>query len=351
VTASTADRPPTGGPDPAHGPGTGTATRPGPAIVVERLAKRYGGRAVVDGLTFSVESGAIFALLGPNGAGKTTTVEIVEGYRRADGGSVRVLGLDPARDAAALRSRIGLMLQAGGIYPQVTPVELLRHYGRFYRAPNDPDALLGLVSLADAQRTRYRVLSGGEKQRLALALALVGRPRLVILDEPTAGMDPAAKVATRELIGGLRAAGVTVLLTTHDLGDVERLADRAAVIDHGRLVALGSPAELTAGASARLRFRLGSPLAEADRAALETALRADAVVSVVLVDEGGGRYRLDGLPPDPGVVARLATWGAEHGASIVEVRTSGGTLEERYLELVGEAGREGADEDGSEAPS
>ena len=327
--------------DPARvdGQRAGTATVADPAVVVERLVKRYGGRAVVDGLSFSVEPGSIFALLGPNGAGKTTTVEILEGYRRADGGSVRVLGLDPTREATALRSRIGLMLQAGGIYPQVTPVELLRHYGRFHLAPNDPDALLALVGLADARRTRYRVLSGGEKQRLALALALVGRPRLVVLDEPTAGMDPAAKVATRELIGGLREAGVTVLLSTHDLADVERLADRVAVIDHGRLIALGSPAELTAGGSAGLRFRLGVPLAEADRIALETTLRADASGSVVLVDEGGGRYRLEGLTADPGVVARLAAWGAERGTSIVEVRTSGGTLEERYLELVGEAAR------------
>ena len=345
MTASTADRTPAGGPE------AGTATLPAPAVVVERLVKRYGGRTVVDGLTFSVEPGTIFALLGPNGAGKTTTVEILEGYRRADDGSVRVLGHDPARDAAALRSRIGLMLQAGGIYPQVTPVELLRHYGRFHLAPNEPDALLALVGLADARRTRFRVLSGGEKQRLALALALVGRPRLVVLDEPTAGMDPAAKVATRELIGGLRSAGVTVLLTTHDLADVERLADRVAVIDHGRLLAAGSPAQLTAGASARLRFRLGVPLVEADRAALEAALRADGTGAIVLIDQGGGRYRLDGLTPDPGAVARLAAWGVERGVSIVEVRTSGGTLEERYLELVGQGARGDVAAGGSEAPS
>jgi ABC-2 type transport system ATP-binding protein len=342
---------PAADPAPVGWQGAGTAAVADPAVVVERLVKRYGGPAVVDSLTFSVEAGTIFALLGPNGAGKTTTVEILEGYRRADGGSVRVLGLDPAREATALRSRIGLMLQAGGIYPQVTPLELLRHYGRFHRAPNDPEALLTLVGLADARRTRYRVLSGGEKQRLALALALVGRPRLAVLDEPTAGMDPAAKVATRGLIGSLREAGVTVLLTTHDLADVERLADRVAVIDHGRLVALGSPAELTAGGRARLRFRLGTPLADTDRAALETALRADTSGAVVLVDEGGGRYRLDGLTPDPAVVARLAGWGAERGASIVEVRTSGDTLEERYLELVSDAGRGDATAGGSEAAS
>jgi ABC-2 type transport system ATP-binding protein len=309
------------------------------AIEVRGLVKRYDGRAVVDDLSFSVGRGEIFALLGPNGAGKTTTVEILEGYRQADDGDVRVLGLDPERDAAALRARIGLMLQAGGVYPQVTPLEILHHYGRFHERPNDPDGLLSLVGLGDARRTRYRVLSGGQKQRLALALALVGRPQLVVLDEPTAGMDPAAKVATRDLIGRLRTSGVTVLLTTHDLADVERLADTVAIVVRGSLVAFGSPAALTAGGTARLRFRLDGPLAAADRTALAERLLGDAVPAdgAALVDEGGGRYRLDGRAPNPDIVARLAAWSAERGTSIVEVRTSGATLEERYLELVAAA--------------
>ncbi len=313
---------------PAEGP---------PAIEVRGLVKRYDGRLVVDDLSFSVGSGEIFALLGPNGAGKTTTVEILEGYRRADGGEVRVLGFDPTRDAAAIRARAGLMLQAGGVYPQVTPVELLRHYGRFHVDPQDPDALLSLVGLDEARGTRYRVLSGGQKQRLGLALALVGRPRLVVLDEPTAGMDPAARVATRELIGRLREAGVTVLLTTHDLADIERLADTVAVIVHGRLVALGSPAGLTAGDAARLRFRLERPLGEVDRIALEGRLAgvSGGGSSGTLVDEGGGRYRLDGLAPAPEVVARLAAWGADRGIALLEVRTSASSIEEWYLELVG----------------
>jgi ABC-2 type transport system ATP-binding protein len=308
------------------------------AVDVRGIVKRYDRRTVVAGLTFDIRRGECFALLGPNGAGKTTTVEIIEGYRRADGGEVRVLGLDPSRDRAALRARVGLMLQAGGVYPQARPREIVRLFARFHMAPRDPDELLDLVGLRDAAATRFKVLSGGQKQRLGLALALVGRPELVVLDEPTAGMDPAAKAATRTLIGELRAAGVTVLLTTHDLADVERLADRIALIDRGRLVALGSPAELSAGAQPRLRFRLASPLDIADGEALAVRLTAGRR-GATLVEEGGGRYRLDGVPPDPALIGRFASWCAERGALVVELAAGGGSLEDRYLELL--AGEEG----------
>jgi ABC-2 type transport system ATP-binding protein len=309
------------------------------AVEVRDLVKRYDRRAVVAGLTFDIRRGECFALLGPNGAGKTTTIEILEGYRRADEGSVRVLGLDPARDGATLRARIGLMLQAGGVYPQARPREILRLFARFHAAPRDPDELLEIVGLSDVATTRYKVLSGGQKQRLGLALALVGRPELVVLDEPTAGMDPAAKAATRTLIGELGAAGVTVLLTTHDLADVERVADRLALIDRGRLVALGSPAELSAGSEPRLRFSLSTPLAGPDREAL--ALRvADGAPHGALVDDGGGRYRIDGIAPDPALIERLAAWCAERGVLLTELETRGGSLEDRYLELL-------AQEDGS----
>ncbi|MEA2536042.1 MAG: type transport system ATP-binding protein [Chloroflexota bacterium] len=310
-----------------------------PAIVVRELRKSYAGRAVVDGLDLEVASGSITALLGPNGAGKTTTVEILEGYRSADAGQVRVLGLDPARHAATLHGRVGLMLQSGGIYPQARPGELIRLYARFYRDPLDPDQLLERVGLADASRVRYRVLSGGQRQRLALALALVGRPELVILDEPTAGMDPAAKAATRELIAELRQGGMTVLLTTHELGDAERLADRVVIMASGRIVAAGSPIELIAGATAGLRFSLDAALIEADRVGLEAALRASAPADeeIRLVGEApAGRFRVDGARPDPALVATLGAWCADHGRLIVELRTTGATLEERYLELTGE---------------
>ena len=326
----------------------------GPAITVRGLRKTYGGRPVVDGIDLDVPAGSIGALLGPNGAGKTTTVEILEGYRHPDAGQVRVLGLDPARDGRTLRGRVGLMLQSGGIYPQAKPREIVRLYSRFYRHPLDPDRLLERVGLADAADTRYRVLSGGQRQRLALAVAIVGRPELVLLDEPTAGMDPAAKASTRELMASLRDAGVTVLVTTHELADVERLADRIAIIAHGRIVADGSLSELAAGAAPRLRLRLGRRLAEADRSVLEARLRAtlgaDEGDTLRLADDGGlGRYRIDGVGPAPPLVAGLAAWCAERGILIAELRTGGATLEERYLELTGEQ-PEGAAADGEEVP-
>jgi ABC-2 type transport system ATP-binding protein len=315
------------------------------AIAVTGLAKRYDGRAVVRDLTFEVRRGEIFALVGPNGAGKTTTVEIIEGYRRPDAGKVRVLGLDPGRDAVALRARMGLMLQGGGIYPQGRPAEMLRLFARFFRSPNDPDELLGLVGLERSATTPYKVLSGGQKQRLGLALALIGRPELVVLDEPTAGMDPQAKASTRSLIGELRASGVTVLLTTHEMADVERLADRVAVIDRGRLVAMESPADIIAGAAPRLRFRLVAPMSEPDHLELAAELAREAPDSR-LIDDGGGRYHLDGATPAPQLIARLAAWCGAQGALIVELRTGDGSLEDRYLALL--AADRGSENQGSE---
>ncbi|HYL40922.1 MAG TPA: ABC transporter ATP-binding protein, partial [Candidatus Binatus sp.] len=219
------------------------------------LVKRYGDRAVLDGVDLRVAPGELVALLGPNGAGKTTLVEIIEGYRTADAGSVRVLGERP--DAGpALRARVGLMLQAGGLDPRATPRDVLRLYAAFYAGGRDPGSLLAQLGLGGAATTRVRRLSGGERQRLALALALIGEPEVLLLDEPTAGMDPEARRTTRELIAGLRAEGRAILLTTHDLVDVERLADRVAILDHGRIRAEGTPDELMAGAAAQVRFRL-----------------------------------------------------------------------------------------------
>jgi ABC-2 type transport system ATP-binding protein len=306
------------------------------AVAVDRVRKAYGQRPVLEDVSFGVRHGELLALLGPNGAGKTTTVEILEGYRRADGGSVRVLGLDPARDGRALRPRIGLMLQEGGIDNRSTPREVLRLYSRFYRDAEDPEALLHAVDLDRAAGTRFRRLSGGEKQRLGLALALIGRPELLMLDEPTAGMDPAAKQATRERIAGLRAAGTTILLTTHELGDVERLADHVAVLDRGRVVAYGTPAELTGAGTPRIRFRLSASLADADAAALVRAV--DPTGRAILIPDGtDARYELTGLPaaPDPRLVVALAGWSAERGLLITELRLGAASLEERYLELVG----------------
>jgi ABC-2 type transport system ATP-binding protein len=298
------------------------------AIEVEGLTKQYARRPVVSGLSFRVDHGETFALLGPNGAGKTTTVEIIEGYRRQDGGTVRVLGVDPARAGRDHRARVGLMLQGGGgVDPRMTAREVLRLHGSFHASPRGADELLELVGLVGAvARTRFRQLSGGERQRLGLALALVGRPVLVALDEPTAGMDVEARAATRGLIGRLRDEGVTVLMTSHDLGDIEKVADRIAIIDRGRLVALGAPSEL-ARSSTSVRFRLDAPLSQSDVADLT------ARVSPVVVEDRV-RYRLDGGLATPALMAALAGWCEARGVLIVELRV-GGSLEERYLELTG----------------
>ncbi len=305
-----------------------------PAVVVDGLVKRYGARTVLDGVSLTVARGELVALLGPNGAGKTTTVEIVEGYRRGDGGRVSVLGTDPAAGGPGLRARVGLMLQGGGIDPRAQPLETLRQYGRFHDDPRDADELLDLVGLRHVARTRYRRLSGGERQRLGLALALVGRPEAVILDEPTAGMDPEARATTRAIVADLRDAGAAVLLTSHDLTDVERLADRICVLDVGRIVAAGTPDELRAGVVPRLRFRLDRALAPTELVGLDRALAAVRPSTSVGVDGDGGRYRLEGGAPDATLIAALAGWCAGADRLIVELRTSGGSLEDAYLELV-----------------
>jgi ABC-2 type transport system ATP-binding protein len=305
-----------------------------PAIEVDKATKRYDGRPVLRGISFEVKAGETLALLGPNGAGKTTTVEMIEGYRRPDAGQIRVLGEDPATAGRDHRARVGLMLQGGGgVDPRMTAREVLRLHGRFHVAPRNADELLELVGMTVAARTRYRRLSGGERQRLGLALALVGRPTLVILDEPTAGMDVEGRAATRSLLGQLRDEGVTILITSHDLTDVERVADRIAIIDRGRLVALGAPLELSQAASPVLRFRLDAPLSPADIRVLEERLR-ESDGEATLVEEGGGRYRLDAAEPTPQVVAVIAAWCGARGALIVELRAGGGSLEERYVELI-----------------
>jgi ABC-2 type transport system ATP-binding protein len=298
------------------------------AIEIRGLVKRYGQRAVVDGLSLDVERGSIVALLGPNGAGKTTTVETVECYRRPDGGSVRVLGLDPVADAEALRPRVGLMLQSGGVYTYGRPRELLHLFASFFAEPADPDALLERVGLGEVANRPYRVLSGGERQRLSLALALVGRPEVALLDEPTAGMDPAVRADTRTLIGELRRDGVTVLLTTHDLGDVEALADRVAVVARGKLLAEGTPASLaTVEGPADLVARFARPLTPDEAAAVAVTLPgATAHDATVTVPEAAA---------DPDTTAALATWAAGRGLAIVELGSPGASLEQRYLALVG----------------
>ena len=314
------------------------------ALSLEGVVKRYGPRTVLDGVSLTVQPGEIVALLGPNGAGKTTAVEILEGYRRADGGTVCVLGVDPVMAGPALKARVGLMLQGGGLDPRSSPRDTLRLYARLHDGARDPEDLLALVGLAGVAGTRVRRLSGGERQRLALALALVGDPEILILDEPTAGMDPEARRATRALIAGLRSDGRAVLLTTHDLGDVERLADRVAILHEGRIVADESPAAITAGAGARLRFRLVRPLTDEEASTLGRSLAGSRHGAVLAIEPGGdpGRFVVDGAVPDPVLVAALAAWCAAADIPLVELNTAAATLEERYFELTGDRDARGA---------
>ena len=322
-----------------------TAAAAAPALVLHDVVKRYGGRPVLDGVSLAVAPGELVALLGPNGAGKTTAVEILEGYRTADGGEARVLGMDPLRAGPELKARMGLMLQGGGLDPRSTPRDVLRLYARFHDGGRDPDALLDTVGLAGVARTRVRRLSGGERQRLALALALVGEPEVLILDEPTAGMDPEARRTTRELIASLRDAGRAILLTTHDLGDVERLADRVAILRDGRILADGTPAALAGGGAPRLDVRLGRSLTADELAALGVALEAIRAGAMAGRGPAGapGRYRVDGVPPDPQLIAALAAWCAAADVAIVELRAGAASLEDRYFELTGDADASGVD--------
>lgn len=231
-------------------------------IEVNNLVKHYGERAVVDGITFTVEQGEIFGILGPNGAGKTTLVECIEGLRTPDAGTIRVCGLDPHRDEAELRHLLGAQLQESQLPDKLTVGEAMRLYGSFYRAPQDWRELLGTLNLTAMINTRYQRLSGGQKQRLAIALALLGDPQVVILDELTTGLDPQARRDTWALIEAVRDRGVTILLVTHFMEEAERLCDRIAVIDAGRIVALDSPGGLVNGTeyTQRLHLRLSGSL-------------------------------------------------------------------------------------------
>ena len=220
-----------------------------PAVEVSGLVVRYGSVVAVNGVDLHAGQGEVVAVLGRNGAGKTSTIEAIEGYRRAAAGTVRVIGLDPqdADGQRALSKRIGVMLQRGGVYPAMGAAEALHLFASYYPDPEDPDALLRRLGLVGATaRTPWRRLSGGEQQRLSLALALIGRPEVVFLDEPTAGVDPHGRQVIRAVVAELRAAGVCVLLTTHELDEAERMADRVVIIDRGRVLAAGTPAELTA---------------------------------------------------------------------------------------------------------
>jgi len=292
------------------------------------MRKSYGTLVAVEGLDLQIAEGELVAILGPNGAGKTTTVEILEGYRRPDRGTVSVLGLDPSRQGHQLRPLVGLMLQEGGIYPTLKVRESVALFASFFVDPADPGELLDRVGLTERAGTRFRQLSGGEKQRLSLALALVGRPQVLFLDEPTAGMDPRARLLTWEIVAEAKRAGTTVVLTTHSMEEAERLADRVAILNHGALVACDSPARLRGQTDADLlHLELESILPPA----LLKELRGLAAVESV-TDLGAGSYDLRSPAPREATAAVAQLLRAQ-GPQIQLLRLGRSSLEEVFLQL------------------
>ncbi len=301
-----------------------------PAVEVSGLVMRYGATTAVDGLDLRVEAGTVTSILGPNGAGTTTTVATCEGFRRPQAGTVRVLGLDPVADAVALRPRVGVMLQSGGAWSGVRAEEMLRHVASLHAHPLDVDALVERLGLGSCGRTAYRRLSGGQQQRLSLAMAVVGRPELLFLDEPTAGLDPQARRATWDLVDELRASGVTTVLTTHFMDEAEALSDVVHIVDAGRVVTTGTPAELAkAGAENTVRFRA--------RPGIDVAGLMDALPPETKVEEvQPGHYVVVGRV-DPELLATLTAWCAGQGVLAESVLVERQTLEDRFLDLTGKA--------------
>ena len=294
------------------------------ALVVDRLTIAYGTTLAVDRLSFTAEQGEVLALLGPNGAGKTSTVEALEGFREATEGSVRVLDLDPIADHARLMPQIGVMLQAGGVYPGIRPLEALELLASFYATPEDPRALLERVGLTHVHRSTWRQLSGGEQQRLSLALALVGRPKVAFLDEPTNSVDVQGRQLIRRLVRELAHEGVCVVLTTHDLDEAEKVADRVVIIDRGRLITKGTPIELmSAGGSREIHFGAHPGL---DTASLGKELMA-------AVDEVSPGEYLIAAEPSPANIAALTGWLAERDLPLADLRAGRQTLEDVFVRM------------------
>ena len=291
----------------------------------------YGDTVAVDGLDLTVERGTITAVLGPNGAGKTTTLETCEGYRRPQAGTVRVLGLDPQADRAALLPRIGVMLQSGGAWSGVRAVEMLQHVASLHAHPLDVGLLVERLGLDACGRTPYRRLSGGQQQRLGLAMAVVGRPELVFVDEPTAGMDPQLRRATWQLLEEMRGDGVTVVLTTHYMDEAERLADTVHVIDHGRLIASGTPFELTRGAGqSTIRLVVTEPFPPGAPASLQVSLGPDTDVRPV-----NAQSLLITGPADATTLAKVSAWCEQHGVLPESLSLGQRTLEDVFLQITG----------------
>ncbi len=295
------------------------------AIRVEGLVKTYGERTAVRSVSFAVRTGEVLGLLGPNGAGKTTTVEILEGLRARSAGAVEVLGRDPAQGGRWLRNRLGVVLQNAAIDGQLSVTEVVRLYGSFYRRPRPVRELLALVGLSDASRVKVAALSGGQRRRADLALALVGNPEILFLDEPTTGFDPAARRRAWDVIAGLRGLGVTILLTSHYLDEVEHLADRVVVLRAGTVVAEGRPSELRSAASAEstVTFRCFDP------AALPAGPWRELASA-----EPHRRSLVTSRPTE--ALAVLSRWAIARGIELEELEVRRPSLEDVYLALTGE---------------
>ena len=297
-------------------------------MLVSDLVVRYGSRDAVAGLSFEAPTGCVTALIGPNGAGKSSTVEVCVGLRAATSGTVQILGVPAGTaDAVGLRSRVGVMLQDGGLYPSARPLDLVEYIASLYPHPDDPATMLGALGIDPAGRTPIRRLSGGEQQRVKCAVALIGRPDLVFLDEPTSGLDAMARRSFHDVVRGLVAQGTSVVLTTHLMDDVERLADHVVVIAEGRAIRSGTIAELV-GEEESVSFR--GPL-HADL----TALRAVLPDHGDVVEEPVGHYRVTGAA-DPMVLSAIAAWCAQNGVRTADLRVGRRSLEDVVIALVGD---------------
>ncbi|HKE76582.1 MAG TPA: ABC transporter ATP-binding protein [Acidimicrobiales bacterium] len=297
------------------------------AVEVSSLTIRYGDVVAVSSLSFTAAAGEVTCVLGPNGAGKTSTIEALEGLRRPASGTLSVLGLEPGRDQRTLTERMGVMLQEGGIHPGLRPPEVLRHAAALYPSALSVPSLLSRLGLSGLERRTYRQLSGGEQRRLALAVALVGRPSVAFLDEPTAGVDPQGRQVIRQVVADLRREGVTVVLTTHDLDEAERVADKVVIVDRGRLVAEGPlEALVREGASEEVRFA-APPAIDTDSLAAYVGLPAKAVTEVA-----PGDYAV-ATPPTPTTIAAITAWLAERDLPLADLRAGRQRLEDVYLRL------------------
>lgn len=310
--------------------------QPDAALTLTGVMKKFGTKTAVDGISFSVPRGQVLALLGPNGAGKTTTIEMCEGFQKPTAGSISVLGLNPTTQAAAVREKIGIMLQGGGAYPGIRVGEMLKLVASYSAEPHDPEWLLDLVGLSEHTSTSYRRLSGGQQQRLSLAAALISRPELVFLDEPTAGMDAQSRLKVWEVIKQLRSDGVTVVLTTHLMDEAEALADQVVIIDHGRVVAAGTPSALMqANGSQHAGIHMEAT------SELELSLLRDTLRQRGLTVSAGDivalkplSYRLS-VAPSPESIAIITAAAAEQSVLIRHLSIDSSSLEDVFLDLTG----------------